>query len=1057
MGQYEVSAVENLLRLVGIKTVLKTSEPDATDTGYNIPTLWINTSTQESYLLIQNDPTAVWVHIGQETFGKSFIDFYDADTAPPGSPTTGDAYILNGNTPVDSGWTALGATNYDWVQYDGSTWAVVTPQLGQIAYNETETDFYIYGGAPDYWELLTSSISGLTYVTDSRRPNTSDNSYVVPTLWVDTTGNTAYVLTDVTTGIATWLQLSNNQLGDAQNSVLSIAVSTDPPPTENTGDRYLLDSSGAPNAAWDGAAQEDIVQFDGATWVATTPNEGMFTEVEDENTVYIYTTSWVKMFAYTGASFTTDSGSAVPTSGGVLTIAGDATQGLNTSGTANTVTLTNADATTSQKGVLETSTNAEAVAVTATDKALTPSNMPGLLAQPPAIGGTTPAAVTGTTGTFTDVAVENVLMDTSPSSPSTSEGSYYWDATDHCLTVHNDEADTSLQVGQKLIIRVRNESGSTINDGKLVYVTGVESGGESRPLIDLAQADAESTAATIGMATHDIENNSYGYIASFGLVRSLNTASFSAGDPIYLSASSAGGFTSTVPASPNFVKAVGYVIESDAATGSLLIAITPDVSTPAGDSEGLTILGRKGSAGTINAGEVVYVTGYHSGSGAIEVELADSDDASKMPAIGIARESFTNSTNGIVIISGLLVDQDTSSFSVGDELYVDTTAGALTNTRPTAATTEVQKIGIVTRSNVSNGVIEVIGAGRSNDIPNTMSDSIFRIVDNGDVTKVMMFEVSAITTATTRTVTIPDKNVNLSTATTTNEGIVSELATDAEAQAKSDTSRVLTPSNLAALTASDTFEGLVELATDAEAVAVTATNRAVTPANLSAVFAAPPALGSTTPAAVTGTTGTFNDVDVDNVNINGNTISITDTNGNMVQKANGTGSWKVTTPGDSDAIDVDDDGIVTLPLQPSFYAYLSSTANNVSGDGTVYTIINNTEVFDLNADYNTTTGVLTAPVTSKWAFTASVYIIGLLSGHTEGFIRVATSNRTYQVQVNPYAMSTTGFITLVATVSCADMDAADTASATMRVSNSTKVVDVYSDAGATFFSGRMLG
>lgn len=68
-------------------------------------------------------------------------------------------------------------------------------------------------------------------------------------------------------------------------------------------------------------------------------------------------------------------------------------------------------------------------------------------------------------------------------------------------------------------------------------------------------------------------------------------------------------------------------------------------------------------------------------------------------------------------------------------------------------------------------------------------------------------------------------------ASTTATGVV-ELATDGEAQAKSDTARAVTPSNLAALGASTTFVGLVELATTAEAAAQTDTTRAVTPAGL---------------------------------------------------------------------------------------------------------------------------------------------------------------------------------------------------------------------------------
>jgi hypothetical protein len=72
-----------------------------------------------------------------------------------------------------------------------------------------------------------------------------------------------------------------------------------------------------------------------------------------------------------------------------------------------------------------------------------------------------------------------------------------------------------------------------------------------------------------------------------------------------------------------------------------------------------------------------------------------------------------------------------------------------------------------------------------------------------------------------------------SSATTTTAGAV-ELATDAEAIAKTDTARVITPSNLAALGSSATFAGLVELATDGETQTGTDTARAVTPANITA-------------------------------------------------------------------------------------------------------------------------------------------------------------------------------------------------------------------------------
>jgi len=51
---------------------------------------------------------------------------------------------------------------------------------------------------------------------------------------------------------------------------------------------------------------------------------------------------------------------------------------------------------------------------------------------------------------------------------------------------------------------------------------------------------------------------------------------------------------------------------------------------------------------------------------------------------------------------------------------------------------------------------------------NEKSDSVFRIVDNGDATKKIAFEAAGIATATTRTITMPDANVDLGNLTNSN-------------------------------------------------------------------------------------------------------------------------------------------------------------------------------------------------------------------------------------------------------------------------------------------------
>jgi hypothetical protein len=69
---------------------------------------------------------------------------------------------------------------------------------------------------------------------------------------------------------------------------INIATSTSAPPTEVSGDRYILDFSGAPHADWDGASQGDIVEFNGTSWVATSPTEGWVAYLDAQNKDAIY-------------------------------------------------------------------------------------------------------------------------------------------------------------------------------------------------------------------------------------------------------------------------------------------------------------------------------------------------------------------------------------------------------------------------------------------------------------------------------------------------------------------------------------------------------------------------------------------------------------------------------------------------------------------------------------------------------------------------------------------------------------------------------------------------
>ena len=122
---------------------------------------------------------------------------------------------------------------------------------------------------------------------------------------------------------------------------------------------------------------------------------------------------------------------------------------------------------------------------------------------------------------------------------------------------------------------------------------------------------------------------------------------------------------------------------------------------------------------TITAGTPVVAKGSVGASGAVEVGPASASSAANMPAIGCVEEDLAANAEGHVIALGVIrnVDTQTPGWTINQTLYVGS-AGGLTSTRPTATTDRVQNIARVIRVASSTGEILVLGAGRTNDVPN---------------------------------------------------------------------------------------------------------------------------------------------------------------------------------------------------------------------------------------------------------------------------------------------------------------------------------------------------
>ena len=203
------------------------------------------------------------------------------------------------------------------------------------------------------------------------------------------------------------------------------------------------------------------------------------------------------------------------------------------------------------------------------------------------------------------------------------------------------------------------------------------------------------------------------------------------------------------------------------------VAITDDVEfnevTAAefiGNLRGANLM--KAQAGeALTKGDVVYISGI-SGNTPV-VNKADADDASKMPAVGLANATVSSSANVDVLTFGQITNIDTTqniggTWAEGDSLYVNTTAGQLTKTQPSGETSQVQKIAKIEKVQASTGILLIQGAGRSNATPNLDTGNIFIGDASGySSTSSLDTEVSSlgyITASSTDTLTNKSGNIS---------------------------------------------------------------------------------------------------------------------------------------------------------------------------------------------------------------------------------------------------------------------------------------------------------
>ena len=163
-----------------------------------------------------------------------------------------------------------------------------------------------------------------------------------------------------------------------------------------------------------------------------------------------------------------------------------------------------------------------------------------------------------------------IQFTTGEAAPTHSEGLLFYDDNAKTLGFHTKENDVTLNIGQEEFILATNKTGSQINNGQVVYINGVQG---NRPTVALADAsDGDISSKTIGVATHNIPNNTNGYITTFGIVRDINTTGLGLGNEIWLT-STPGAFDDEQEEAPSYSVRIGYVVAVDSSDGIILVSI----------------------------------------------------------------------------------------------------------------------------------------------------------------------------------------------------------------------------------------------------------------------------------------------------------------------------------------------------------------------------------------------------------------------------------------------------------------------------------------------------
>lgn len=159
-----------------------------------------------------------------------------------------------------------------------------------------------------------------------------------------------------------------------------------------------------------------------------------------------------------------------------------------------------------------------------------------------------------------------------------SAGQAAWNNTEATLDIGLN-TNVTLQVGQEELAYVKNSTGSTIANGKVVMAVGTN-GASGNILVGLHDGTKANAKRIVGISTEDIANGSVGYVTRDGKVRGIDTSgslygeTWADGDIIYVKPNNSGGLTKVEPLDTQLKMPIAFVIKAHATNGTLYVRTT---------------------------------------------------------------------------------------------------------------------------------------------------------------------------------------------------------------------------------------------------------------------------------------------------------------------------------------------------------------------------------------------------------------------------------------------------------------------------------------------------